>query len=133
MDSVIHHSFLSKSQLLIWMGQKLHQEVPLYNMVLVFRITGQIDPIAFQTAFQSLVDQRDAFRTIISENNGKPVQRVLPHVPYTIKFLDFSTLVNPEIEFRNWLHPRSKFQFNLAEILFDSALIKMAPDQYIWY
>ena len=133
MDTAYHHSVLSKSQLLIWIGQKLHPDVPLYNMVLVFRISGQIDPSAFQMAFQSLVDQRDAFRTIISETNGKPEQRVFPHVPSTIEFLDFSTLKNSENEFRNWLDQRSKLQFNLAECLFDSALIQMARDQYVWY
>ena len=133
MDTVLHQSNLSKSQLLIWMGQKLHPDVPLYNMVLAFRITGKIDPAAFQMAFQTLIDRRDAFRTIISENNGTPTQRVLPHVSHTIEFLDFATSQKPEIELRNWLDQRSKFQFNLADSLFDSVLIQMAANQYIWY
>jgi len=133
MDTVWLRSNVSKSQLLIWMGQKLHPDVPLYNTVLIFRITGKVDPAAFQMAFQTLIDQSDTFRTVINERNGVPQQRIIPDVPYTMELLDFSSLMNPETAFRNWLDQRRKFQFNLAESLFDSALIRMAADQYIWY
>jgi amino acid adenylation domain-containing protein/non-ribosomal peptide synthase protein (TIGR01720 family) len=133
MDTVWHRSNLSKSQLLIWMGQKLHPDVPLYNTVLIFHISGKIDPTAFRMAFQALIDRSDTFRTVIDEHNGVPRQRVIPDVPYSIELLDFSISMNPETVFRNWLDQRSKFCFNLTEILFDSALIRMAADQYIWY
>ena len=84
MDTVWHRSNLSKSQLLIWMGQKLHPDVPLYNTVLIFHISGKIDPTAFRMAFQALIDRSDTFRTVIDENNGVPRQRVIPDVPYSI-------------------------------------------------
>ena len=57
MDTVWHRSNLSKSQLLIWIGQKRHPDAPLYNTVLIFRITGKVDPAAFQMAFQTLIIQ----------------------------------------------------------------------------
>ena len=132
-DTVWNGSNLSKSQLLIWMGQKLQPDTPLYNTVFIFRIAGNVDPAAFQMAFQTLIDQSDAFRTVIEERNGVPQQHVIAKFSYTIENTDLSALMNPEIEFCNWLDQRSKFQFNLSEALFDSALIRMAANQYIWY
>lgn len=132
-DDLSERSNLTKSQLLIWLGQKLNPEIPLYNMVLTFTIAGKIRPIAFQEAFQTLVNQSDALRTIIAEVDGVPQQRVLQHFPYKMEFLDFSQGLHPETKFQKWLDARCVFQFNLEERLFDAVLIKIATNQFIWY
>ena len=63
---------LTQSQFSLWMGQKLNPEVPLYNMVHVFTISGDIDIESFKRAFRKLVENSDALRTVFYEDNNKP-------------------------------------------------------------
>ena len=58
---------LTESQILIWTGQKLQANEPLYNMVLRFDIEGPIDTQLFQQAFQKLIDSCDALRTVFQD------------------------------------------------------------------
>ena len=43
---------LTKSQLLIWTGQKISPSSPMYNMALSFELSAAIDRSKFQQAFQ---------------------------------------------------------------------------------
>ena len=132
-DEIFERSNLTKSQFLIWLGQKLSPEAPLYNMVIAFTINGNIEPGAFNQAYQGVVGKSDALRTVIYEENGIPFQRVLPQLPYNIEFLDFSQLHDPKVEFQKWLDQRKVLVFNIARQLFDTALIKLAEDRFVWY
>ncbi|MBO0800030.1 MAG: non-ribosomal peptide synthetase, partial [Blastocatellia bacterium] len=69
-------SNLSRNQLLVWTGQKLQPDVPLYNMVHTFTISGAVDAKHLQNAFQTLLNSSDALRTVIEEIDGIPQQRV---------------------------------------------------------
>ncbi|MEO1182352.1 MAG: hypothetical protein AAFX51_16230, partial [Cyanobacteria bacterium J06636_28] len=44
-DTLASKSNLTPGQLLLWLGQKLNPETPLYNMVFSFTIQGEIDPV----------------------------------------------------------------------------------------
>lgn len=133
MDNILERSNFTNSQFLIWLGQKLNPEVPLYNMILIFTIEGKVSPSHFQTAFQRLVDQSDALRTVIEEVKGIPQQRVLRHLEYEMTVLDLSVESQPQAALQKWLAKQRVFQFNLEECLFDTALIKIAADKFIWY
>jgi len=132
-DDIYETSNLTDNQLLMWVEQKLNPEVPLYNMVMTFTITGEIKPAHFQKAFQALVDRSDALRTVIEEVDDIPQQHILSQLPYSMDYLDFSEGSDPQAAFQTWLDQRYVIPFNLGECCFDSALIKIANDQYIWY
>ena len=132
-DALYDRSNLTKSQLLIWLGQKLSAKKPLYNMVLSFRIKGPINPTYFQNAFQALVDATDALRTIFEEENGVPHQRILDEFPYRVEFIDLSNDPGARKNLKNRLVQRSQNLFDLTKPLFDSALIKVGEDECIWY
>ena len=68
--------YLTQAQRLIWAGQQLHPDVPLYNMVLAFRFDGAIDVEAFSAAFQALVVNTDALRTVFGNRDGVPHRMV---------------------------------------------------------
>ena len=68
---------LTESQTMIWTGQTLQANEPLYNMVLRFDIEGAIDSRLFQQAFQKLVDSCDALRIVFLDDNDAPKQQVL--------------------------------------------------------
>ncbi|MEL6944849.1 MAG: condensation domain-containing protein, partial [Bacteroidota bacterium] len=67
---------LTQSQLLLWTGQQLNPESPLYNMAFVFELPETIEIAHFRAAFQKIIEQSDALRTIFVLENGVPKQQV---------------------------------------------------------
>ena len=124
---------LTKNQSLMWMGQKLHPDVPLYNMIHYFTIKGELDPTAFKEAFQRLIDTQDALRLVFKEEQGIPHQIILPSYSYEVEIIDLSTDPNPEQALQNWLTQSKMHVFSLEQPLFHSALLKKSPQEYVWY
>ncbi len=136
-SEISEHSNLSKRQLLMWMGHKLHPGVPSYNMMMAFTIEGSLSPANFFDAFQALVDHTDALRMVIKEKDrdGIPQQYVKQYMFCELDYLDFSDMQDMSSEglLQRWLEQRRVTPFNLEERLFDSALIKVTPERFIWY
>lgn len=128
---------LSQSQKLIFTGQQLQPNEPLYNMVMGFRIFDELSPEYFQQAFSTLVQLCDAFRTVFPElktsSQSLQKQRVLAQFDYQLEFLDFSGKTNPEAALHAWIKQRKQINFDITHCLFDSALIKLEAQQYFWY
>ena len=101
-EPLADQSNLTVSQLLLWLGQKLNPDVPLYNMAFLFTLSGGIDDAHFQAAFQALVDASDTLRTVIVEVEGIPQQRVLPQLDYEVAILDFSGESDPQARAQTW-------------------------------
>ena len=132
-EQLVEHSNLSKSQLMIWMGQQLETESPLYNMVLCFYLQEIIDTECFQQAFSTLISSSDALRTIIETVNGIPQQRVLDQLDYQIEIVDLSNESVPEQALADWIAIHNKQQFNLSQCSFESTLLYTGNGQTVWY
>jgi amino acid adenylation domain-containing protein len=124
---------LSAGQRLMWIGQRLHPESPLYTMAFAFRIAGAVDHGAFGRAFDALLAATPALRTVIREEAGEPLQAVLRHEPQPLELLDFAVEANPQAALDRWLDARRARSFALDGRLYDSALLRLAPDSYVWY
>ncbi len=133
LDDIYERSNLTRNQLLVWMGQKLQPDVPLYNSSLTFHISGALDPARFRRAFRALLDQHDALRTVVEEREGVPRQRLLTDLPFEVEHVSFTSAADPEGAYRAWLDERRGRRFDMTERLFDSALIELGPDQFVWY
>ena len=68
---------LTAAQSLLWTGQELDPESPLYNMAVAFHIEGALDADLFAKAFQRLVDGSDALRTRFERTNDGPRRRIV--------------------------------------------------------
>ena len=132
-DDLANRSNLSRSQLLIWTGQQLNSDAPLYNMVLTFEISGSVNLPAFRRAFQALVDTSDAMRTQIIEIDGVPQRRVVEPFRYEVEELDLSAQATPDSDLEAWVRARSRLQFQLDERLFDTVIVKLSNDRFVWY
>ncbi len=130
---IYERSNLTKYQLLIWGGQRLYPDTPLYNNIFHFIIPAEVDPVHFQRAFQTLVNSSDALRTVVQEVDGVPQQRVVAELPYTMQYLDFSFASDPRAAARNWARPHLQVPSDLEKRLFDAALIKLSEREYIWH
>ncbi len=120
---------LTQTQLLLWTGQELAPASPLYNMVLVFGIAGDVDVAHFKTAFRELVKRSDAMRTVFEVADGVPFQRVLDEIPGELEVLDFQN----ETEFKTWAQERSQRQFDLSKCCYDSVLARLPGGRFFWY
>lgn len=124
---------LTRSQLLIWTGQRLNPESPLYNMAMAFDLAGSIDTDHFNNAFQVLVNSSDAMRTVVYMQDGIPMQRVLDQLPVSHELMDWTSKSNAETALKAWSKVRSKHNFDLEQPMFDSVLHKLSDERSVWY
>lgn len=124
---------LSRSQTLLWTGQMLHPDSPVYNMAIGYEIAAVIDPAAFKAAFRTMVAGCDVLRTVVISDDATPRQKVLSLPDFDLQFIDLSDRPDPEAAYKMWSADRSTRVFDLSETLFDSALIKLAPAKFVWY
>ncbi len=126
-------SNLTDDQLLIWSGQKLYPQIPLYNIVGLNRIEGELDHAGFERAFDAFVSETDALRTVIVERNSVPVQEVLSHNPGKLEIVDFSHESGSAKAFEEWMAARMTRTLAMDTALFDAALVKLADDVAVLY
>ncbi|MBE9066938.1 amino acid adenylation domain-containing protein [Leptolyngbya cf. ectocarpi LEGE 11479] len=126
-------SNLTTAQWLLWLGQKLVPDSPLYNMAFLFALDGEIDPGHFQAAVRTLVHRSDTLRTVFEDIDGSPQQRVLPQLNYGVPIVDLSTEIDPQSAARAWSEDRCQQLFTLSERLFDIVLIRLGPESWAWY
>lgn len=124
---------LTQSQLLIWSGQQLHPNVPLYNSPFIFEFNSVIEEHSFQSAFQKLIDQTDALRTIFVDVKGIPQQIVLPQLALLLKILDWSEKKINTTEVETWAMEKGQQMLDISQQCFQSFLIKISNEKYVWY
>lgn len=126
-------SALTQSQSLLWLGQEMNPESPMYNMVMSYEIKGAISPSHFNTAFQKLVLQSDALRSVFVIEENQPVQKYLSAIDYNLEFIDFSIEIDPKDTYNQWEKQRVCYLFDVQKCLFDCVLIKLSQEHFIWY
>ena len=135
MNELRHHNKtnLTQSQLMIWTGQELNPEAPLYNVIMTFSFSGAIDSDQFSRAFNKLVASSDAMRTVFTLEQGMPMQTVLEDVNAPLTLLDFSTNPDKNQKLKQWIEENNRHKFDLTRCAYYSALIKMDKHHYLWY
>ena len=125
-------SKLTASQMSLWVGQKLHPDAPLYNTAATYKISGVLDELLFKQAFQKLIDSTDAFRLSFYEENGVPFQQLQRTLRFELEVVNFQEQPGDN-SLSDWLRARCQQKLNLSERVFDSVLLKVSEDTYLWY
>ena len=120
---------LTKSQRLLWAGQQLHPETPLYNMALAFTIEGPLDVARFSQANKQLTERCETFRTIFADER----RSLLDKCPSALAIVNLTNTAEPEASAATWLKERSKRNFQLDQSLTDQALLTLSPKKSIWF
>jgi len=123
---------LTANQLALWVGQKLHPNIPLYNTAASYDISGTVNEALFKEAFQKLIDTTDAFRMQFTEENGVPCQKVKEPYIFELEVIDLSD-VSGDDQISDWLLRRTKRNMEISRQSFDAALLRIASDRYIWF
>jgi amino acid adenylation domain-containing protein len=130
---VAARSNLTRSQFLIWLGQTLAPDAPLYNMIQTFTFDEALDIEAFKKALHALIASSDALRTVIDEVEGIPQQHVRETIPVQLEVIDLSGQVEPDGAYQIWLAERRIRLHDLGLRLFDTALIQLGRERFVWY
>ncbi len=130
-------------QRLMLTGQRLHPEAPLYNQAFAFEIQGPLDPDRFQASLRQLIRQCEALRTVrcpkTDDSGGdaeEPGLRLLPASSadeFRLHVEDLSRDRDTKASADRWLAARSRRLFDDHEPLFDTALLKLSEQRWIWY
>ncbi|XVV07118.1 non-ribosomal peptide synthetase [Actinosynnema sp. CA-248983] len=93
---------LTGNQRGLWLTGRLGLDSGAYAMFVALRVAGDVDPERLRRAVAVVVDRHEALRTLIVDDEGTPVQRVLPSLsaPVVVTDLDGSLegLVASEVD-----------------------------------
>jgi amino acid adenylation domain-containing protein len=124
---------LTGAQQLLWLGQHLRPDAPLYNMALAFEIRGNVQPQHFDAAFRTLLIRSDALRTTIVMHADEPVACDGAVAAHPVEHVDLSMLAAGDVVLHDWMRDRAARPFDLGARLYDCALFRMGEDRWVWF
>ncbi|HET7229444.1 MAG TPA: amino acid adenylation domain-containing protein [Longimicrobium sp.] len=89
---------VSFAQERMWFLQQLDPATSLYNMPSPLRIRGRLNVDALRRAYAEVVRRHEPLRTVFTQVDGQPVQRILPSVEVPLPLSDLSHLPEEERE-----------------------------------
>ena len=124
---------LTSTELLIWAGQRLDPDLPLYNMALAIDIEGTVDIASLRCAFEMLVEGDDVLRTVFSEREGRPRREVLDSLAAELELLDMPESEVTDTEVTRTLEERARRRLPLDAPLFDACIVCRRTDRFVLY
>ncbi|ARU62753.1 hypothetical protein CBW65_18600 [Tumebacillus avium] len=82
----------SFAQQRLWFLDKLLPGSPMYNIPFAVRMQGKLNLDALSQSLNEIVERHETLRTVFSEEDGAPMQVILPHVPFAMPLLDLRHL-----------------------------------------
>ncbi|HJX28444.1 MAG TPA: condensation domain-containing protein, partial [Thermoanaerobaculia bacterium] len=83
---------LSFAQQRLWFIHQLEPGSPLYNLPVVLRVEGRLDPEVLDRALGEIVRRHEALRTVFAAPDGEPVQVIQAAAPFGLGIVDLSGL-----------------------------------------
>ncbi len=123
---------LTRNQFLIWLGQEVAPEKPVFNELSVFVLSGHVDVRRFHRAFAQMLAVSDALRTTIQTVDGRPRAQTHDDVSFESDVLDFSGHSDAEAGLETWALAHVDSALDLTVRPYASTLIKLADDRYAW-
>jgi amino acid adenylation domain-containing protein len=123
---------LTHSESLVWTGQQLAGEQPVYNMAFGLYLDDlQIDP--FRRAFETLVHRFPPLQATVQ--SGASATELVYSIPDRgeLPVHDFTTEADADERARAWMSNRATRPFEVADRLYDSALLIIGRQRCIWY
>ncbi|MFD4573896.1 amino acid adenylation domain-containing protein, partial [Streptomyces sp. NPDC058417] len=120
---------LSYAQRRLWLIDSVREPGTSYNVPLAVRVRGAVDVRALEAALADLVARHEVLRTVFTEVDGEPYQRVLPaaeaRVPLTVRRVAADRLAAEAVA-------EGGHVFDLAlEIPLRAALLRAADDDHV--
>ncbi|GER90174.1 hypothetical protein KDW_43360 [Dictyobacter vulcani] len=125
---------VSFAQERLWFLDQLAPGNPFYNLPLVMKLQGQLDPTILARSLQKIVRRHEALRTNFTIVNGQPVQIITPVRELVLETMDLHMLPVEERSsaiqtqaFEEMQHP-----FNLtSDLLIRAKLLRLAREEHV--
>jgi amino acid adenylation domain-containing protein len=124
----------SFAQQRLWLIDRLAPGSPLYNIPLALRVEGPLDLQVLAQCLGEIVRRHEALRTVFPEQEGEPVQSVLPAAPFELPLVDLAGLPESrrEAQALALVGDEAARPFDLARgPLFRGLLLRLAGDEHI--
>ena len=125
---ISHSGFLTSGQQTIWLGQQLHPDQPLYEVVYDFGIHGPLDAARFQSAFTEMIDHMPLLRLRAGDHNWTSTEFART-IDTSCPFIELDKATNEREVITQAFIDR---KLNQCKRLFDSLLIKVDGKHYRW-
>jgi hypothetical protein len=124
---------LSSAQAEIWLAQQLHPKSPVYNIAQYTVIEGTIDPAVFEAALRQVINEADSLRLqFIDSSDG--LRQLIGSPAWSMPVLDLTAQADSQASAEAWMRTDYEQPVDLVQgPLFQYALLKVAPEQWIWY
>ncbi|MEO0734712.1 MAG: condensation domain-containing protein, partial [Bacteroidota bacterium] len=116
------HEF-TKSQELIWLGERLYPGSPMNNMAFAFWLGKELDVPRFQAAFRNLLKACDAMRVIFT-GSSDAWQSTLSRQRFSLEMIETDAM--------EWMAAAVKKPLNVAERVFEAALLHDEAGYYLY-
>ncbi|EDP94249.1 plipastatin synthetase [Kordia algicida OT-1] len=123
---------LTEGQKRFWMLHQFNQSTAAH-ITNISKIEGEFNPIAFTSAFKTIVNRHDSLRTVFNTVNEEVYQQVIPSsaFEFEVGMLDFSSQKTPEALAKARAYDVANSSFDLSEgPLLRVELIKIASSRY---
>ncbi|WHZ21721.1 MAG: polyketide synthase module [Nitrospira sp.] len=125
---------LSFAQQRLWFLDQLEPNSHFYNVPVAFGISGALNLTALQQSIDAILLRHESLRSVITENNGQPVQTAMAYSPLAIKHVDLRRLggVAQESELQRLMTQEFQQPFDLTKgPLFRSMLLRLEDRRYV--
>ncbi|HEY4588251.1 MAG TPA: amino acid adenylation domain-containing protein, partial [Thermoanaerobaculia bacterium] len=89
---------LSFAQQRLWFVDQLAPASPLYNLPVVLRVEGPLQPAVLRRSLSEIARRHEAVRTVFVLQGDAPAQVVMPPAPFPLPLVDLSGLPEPARE-----------------------------------
>ncbi|URN14985.1 MULTISPECIES: non-ribosomal peptide synthetase [Streptomyces] len=119
----------------IWAGHQLDPGSPAYNTAEYVRIHGAVDPAAFEKALRHAVAEVEALNVrFVTDGTGRPWQVDAPGTDWAPHVADLTAEPDPHAAALAWMARDTARPVDLErDPLFGHALLRVAPEEYLWY
>lgn len=130
LQSKLPEEELTKNQLLVWMGQKLHGEGTIYNEALSCLVRGRVDESRFELAWKSVVESSDVLRGRITLRAGVPKMELGAADAAAWSFVDLSASHEPEVEWQKLVQSELRRPWDLGRGCCRVTFARLGPELY---
>ncbi len=86
----------SLAQQRFWFLDQLEPGNPAYNIAVRWRLSGPVDPVAVERAFNEILRRHEVLRTCFPDENDLPLQAVFPSLAIRVPLIDLRLLREPD-------------------------------------
>ncbi|WP_327693505.1 amino acid adenylation domain-containing protein [Streptomyces sp. NBC_00459] len=119
----------------VWTGQRLDPDSPAYNTAEYVHIHGPVDPAVFEAALRQVVAETEALNvSYVVDDQGQPWETAAPTGAWRPHTADLTTEPDPHAAALAWMDEDMARPVDLTcDHVFGHALLRIAPDEYLWY